>query len=66
MLLEFLLGNGVLVAPILDEGATMRDIYLPIGTWRDEVLNDDTKYEGPIWLRDYPADLYTLPYFAAI
>ena len=28
---EFLLGDSLLVAPVLEEGATKRDVYLPQG-----------------------------------
>ena len=30
---QYLLGPDLLVAPILTEGATSRDVYLPAGTW---------------------------------
>ncbi|HEY1387327.1 MAG TPA: TIM-barrel domain-containing protein [Ktedonobacterales bacterium] len=30
---EFLLGDGLLVAPVLDEGATFREVLLPPGEW---------------------------------
>jgi alpha-glucosidase len=30
---EFLLGDGLLVAPVLDEGATSREVLLPPGEW---------------------------------
>ena len=63
---EFLLGDKVLVAPILDEGANTRDIYLPRGTWRDEVDPNHEEHEGPKWLRGYAADLFTLPYFTKL
>jgi alpha-D-xyloside xylohydrolase len=33
---EWLLGNDVLVAPVVVEGATSRDVYLPAGCWRRE------------------------------
>jgi len=59
---EFLLGDSVLVAPVLEEGAISRDIYLPSGRWQDQVQEGQV-YDGPIWLRDYPAPLDTLPYF---
>lgn len=59
---EFLLGDDILVAPVMDEGAVTRDIYLPKGTWKD--MNDEDKIiTGPTWIYDYKADLYTLPYF---
>lgn len=61
MFLEFLLGEDVLVAPILIAGATKRDIILPNGTWIDG--NNGTVYEGRQTLKDYPAPLEVLPYF---
>nr|AHH86054.1 glycoside hydrolase family 31 [Gastrophysa viridula] len=57
---EFLVGDEILVAPILTEGATTRKVYLPKSTWRDG--NNGTLYEGPI-IMDYSADITTLPYF---
>lgn len=30
---EFMLGDGLLVAPILEDGATSRKVYLPEGNW---------------------------------
>jgi alpha-D-xyloside xylohydrolase len=32
---EYLFGSSILVAPLLHEGATGRDVYLPPGTWLD-------------------------------
>jgi alpha-D-xyloside xylohydrolase len=32
---EYLLGSSVLVAPLMEEGATGRNVYLPPGTWID-------------------------------
>src|SRR5207245_1092739 len=32
---EFLFGSDLLVAPVLREGATERDVYLPAGEWYD-------------------------------
>ncbi|CAH1389043.1 unnamed protein product [Nezara viridula] len=61
---EFLLGEDLLVAPVLEQGATSRDIYLPRGEWRDE--NTGKVYTGPTTLKKYPAPLEVLPYFERI
>ncbi|XP_058446154.1 myogenesis-regulating glycosidase-like isoform X2 [Malaya genurostris] len=58
---EYLLGEDILVAPILIEFAITRDIYLPKGTWRDG--NNNQVYEGSRWLKNYSAPMSTLPYF---
>ena len=50
----------------MEQGAVVRDIYLPRGQWYDEVDPDHPTYTGPLWLRDYPAPLDTLPYFTRI
>ena len=63
---EFLLGDDVLAAPVLQEGATRRDIYLPSGLWRDMADPARPQRRGPVWLRDYPAPLETLPYFVRV
>jgi len=57
-----MLGDNILVAPVTEEGAVSRDIYLPKGTWTQGGGNG-TVYTGPIWLRDFPAPLEVLPYF---
>lgn len=59
---EFLLGERILVAPVLEEGAISRDIYLPEGMWFAEG-DEERVYEGQQWLYDYAAPLDTLPYF---
>ena len=58
---EFLVGDDLLVAPVLDKGATSRDVYLPTGVWRDEVKGDSV--EGGKWLKGYDAPLDVLPHF---
>ena len=55
-----------MVAPILEEGATSRDIYIPAGKWKDEVAAGNPTIEGPKLLENYPADLFTLPYFTRV
>ena len=37
---EFLVGDLILVAPIIERGARARDIYLPPGEWHDELRNE--------------------------
>ncbi|KAI4463778.1 glycosidase family 31 [Holotrichia oblita] len=58
---EYMLGEDILVAPVLEEGAVTRDIYLPSGTWEDG--NTGEIYEGGQTLTDYEAPLEVLPYF---
>ncbi|KAH9515574.1 hypothetical protein Btru_011429 [Bulinus truncatus] len=58
---EFLLGDILLVAPVLEKGAVSRDIYLPNGVWRDEQTG--SLIRGAIWLYGYHAPLDVLPYF---
>ncbi|CAK1581324.1 unnamed protein product [Parnassius mnemosyne] len=57
---EFLLGERVLVAPVVEAGAESRHVYLPRGQW---LAADGQVHTGPAWLHDYPAPLDTLPYF---
>ncbi|XP_035704784.1 myogenesis-regulating glycosidase, partial [Folsomia candida] len=52
---EYMLGENILVAPVVEEGATTLDIYLPIGNWRSGVTN--LTYVGPGWLRNVDAPL---------
>lgn len=56
-----MLGDTILVAPVMEPGKTSRDIYLPSGIWQD--MNTGLFQEGPILLVDYPAPLDVLPYF---
>lgn len=55
------MGEDILVAPVLEEGKVSRDVYLPRGVWVDQ--NNGNSHTGPIWLRNYPANLSVLPYF---
>jgi alpha-glucosidase (family GH31 glycosyl hydrolase) len=60
---EFMLGDRLLVAPVLQKGAVSRDVYLPEGTWSDfwsgKVINGGT-------FVTYPAPLDVLPVFIRI
>ncbi|HEX6289348.1 MAG TPA: glycoside hydrolase family 31 protein [Herpetosiphonaceae bacterium] len=58
---QFLLGDLLLVAPILHPGQDARNIYLPEGRWRDRW--NGAVFDGPLWLNGYAAPLETLPLF---
>lgn len=57
---EYLLGDGFLVAPVLDP-IDCRNVYLPTGEWED--LYTGEVYTGPKTLEDYPAPLHKIPVF---
>ena len=59
---QFLLGDDLLVTPVLEQGMTSRDVYIPAGSWKD-VLNHDVIVTGPKWLRNYTVGLEDLAYF---
>lgn len=57
---QWLLGPSVLVAPVVEQGASTRNVYLPQGCWKH--VDTGAQYEGP---RDVtvPAPIDSLPYF---
>jgi len=57
---EFMLGESLLLAPIVKQGATSRDITLPRGRWLD--LWDGSEHEGGL-IQAFPAPLHRLPAF---
>ena len=61
-----MLGEDIIVAPIVEEGATVRDIYIPKGSWRDENKPRASLIEGPVMLHNYKAALDVLPYFTRV
>ena len=61
---EFLLGDDILVAPVLELGARARDIYLPSGTWNDTLRGGQV--EGKKWLTNYTVELHELAYFTRV
>lgn len=56
---EFLVGENILAAPVLEQGATKRMVYLPEGTWYDYWTGE--ALEGKRYmLRDAPIDVCPL------
>lgn len=55
---QFLLGDSVIIVPILEEGQISRDVYLPVGRWYD--IHNKKIYDGnqlitvPVSLEDIP------------
>lgn len=45
---QFLVGDALLVAPVVEEGATMRRLYLPQGDWFD--VWSGARREGGAWV----------------
>jgi len=58
---EYLWGSEVLVAPVMNQGATERTVTFPEGTWID-FSNPSVKYAGGSTV-SYPAPLDVLPVF---
>ena len=59
---EFLMGEDLLVAPVLEKGATSRRVVLPPGSWR---ADDGRTHEGPATI-EADAPLARLPHFERI
>lgn len=60
------MGENILVAPVISQNAVSRDIYLPVGLWRDENNPDSPFIFGRKWLKNYPANLEVLPWFTKV
>lgn len=58
---QFMVGDVILVAPVVEQGARYRTIYLPSGHWHDKI--SDKLYTGPLSLLNYPVPLDRIPYF---
>lgn len=51
---EYMLGRSLLIAPVLEENATSRRVYLPAGNWKPYKSN--AKYlKGPTWIECHSA-----------
>lgn len=57
---EFLVGQNLLVAPVVTKGATTRDVYLPRGEWYE--FEGGKKHNGEQWI-SVNAPLDTVPMF---
>ena len=58
---QYLLGNELLVAPVVEPNATTRQVWFPPGTWYD--FWDDATFTGPGYI-DVPAPIDQIPMFA--
>ena len=56
---EFMMGDGLLVAPVVEKGVSSRSVLLPPGSW---IADDGTRYKGPAKI-EVIVDLMRLPYF---
>ena len=61
---EFLLGDDILVAPVLDAKMTSRSIYLPAGKWKCQITGKEL--DGGRWHDNYEAKFEDLPHFSRI
>lgn len=59
---EFLLGDGILVAPVVTQGAREREVVFPAGDWRAQ---DGRVYHGPC-KETVAAPLDVLPWFRLV
>ena len=59
---EFLMGEDLLVAPVVEKGAKTRKVIIPPGSWRGD---DGTEVEGPAEI-DVKTPLSRLPHFKKI
>jgi len=58
---QFLVGDEILVAPVLYAKQNTREVYFPPGIWRDHYSGD--LFTGPTTIENYPAPLSKLPFF---
>lgn len=58
---EWMLGNDLLVAPVVRRGERTRTFYLPKGIWKDEI--DGHLKSGGRWVKNYKVPLTKIPHF---
>ena len=59
---QFMIGEDLLVAPVLTKGTTSREVFIPDGEWE---ADDGTRYAGPKKIT-VDAPLERLPYFTKV
>jgi alpha-glucosidase (family GH31 glycosyl hydrolase) len=57
---QFMVGDDILVAPILDPNVTSRLVYLPIGQWYN--IESKCVYNGPVYIKEN-VNIETIPYY---
>ena len=57
---EYFWGDNILVAPVIEKGLKMQEIYLPSGQWYD--FNSGKRYSGNQWI-NYPLTMEYIPLF---
>ena len=64
---QFMVGDDLLVAPIMDKATTKRDVYLPKGTWKNVITDLVHKVTtDAFYLKGVKAELDQIPYFERI
>ncbi|CAL8372827.1 unnamed protein product [Arctogadus glacialis] len=61
---QFLIGDEVLVAPVVERGAMQRDIYLPDGGFQWQDSRSAEVFDGGTLLQDYPVALDQVAVFS--
>lgn len=59
---QFMVGDDIVVAPVLCQQTTARNVYLPRGHWRDG-WNETMIHIGPKILKNYRVPLDRVPFF---
>ena len=59
---QFMMGDNLLVAPVVEGGVKTRKVVLPYGTWK---ADDGRTYVGPATI-EVAAPLERLPYFERV
>ncbi|KAL1117500.1 hypothetical protein AAG570_003819 [Ranatra chinensis] len=58
---EFSVGEELIVAPILSQGVSEREVYLPAGVWKDGI--DGSLRKGSRWLHSYKVTVDKIAFF---